>query len=99
MCMDGIVTSPADTVSPHLRVQRERLRGAADELVGQVFFGQMLKMARNSPLKGEIGHGGRGEEIFGAQLDMELAKRVGKASGNEISDAIYEQYARFIEQV
>ncbi|GMU24551.1 MAG: hypothetical protein AMXMBFR13_46250 [Phycisphaerae bacterium] len=67
------------------------LRQAADELVGVTFFGKMLAMARNSAIKGTIGHGGRGEEIFGAQLDQELARRVGQNFRNSLSEAIYQR--------
>jgi len=70
------------------------LRQAVDEVVGVTFFGQMLKMARNSVIKGEYGHGGRGEEVFGAQLDMELARRVGGAMPTSLSETIYRRLAK-----
>jgi hypothetical protein len=73
--------------------RRAALRGAANELVGATFFSQMLKMARNSSLKCELGHGGHGEEIFGAQLDQELARRAALAMRNSLSEAIYKRYA------
>src|SRR5690606_19764029 len=70
------------------------LRQAVDEMVGVTFFAPMLKMARDSKLKGTIGHGGRGEEMFGAQLDQELARRAGAGMKNSLSEALYNRLAK-----
>ncbi len=43
---------------------------------------------RASGLRGKYGHGGRGEEVFAAQLDQILAERAGRARGYDLSDAI-----------
>jgi len=95
---DPLVTSvnPGTTdAAAAARQQRlAKLRRTVNEVVGVTFFGQMLKMARDSTFKGSYGHGGRGEEIFAAQLDMELAQRAGGAMNNSLSDAIYERLAR-----
>ena len=56
--------------------------------------GEMLKIARGSALKGEFGHGGRGEEIFAAQLDQELARRAGRGARNSLSEAIYDRLVK-----
>ena len=72
------------------------LRQAVDEMVGVTFFGEMLKMARNARLKGDIGHGGRGEEIFGAQRDQELARRAGAGMKNSLSETIYNRLVKNI---
>jgi len=79
-------------VSPERR--RAILRQAVDEMIGVTFYAPMLGMARNNALKGEIGHGGRGEEIFAAQLDMELARRVGQAGRNSLSEAVYSRLVK-----
>jgi len=71
----------------------EMLRQASQEMVGATFFAPMLKMARESVLKGRYGHGGRGEEIFRAQLDDELARRASLAMDNSLSDAICRRLA------
>jgi Rod binding domain-containing protein len=70
-----------------------KLRGAADRLVGSVFYGTLLRQMRNSSLKGEYGHGGRGEEVFAAQLDHYLAQEAGRARGTPLSDAIVRRYS------
>lgn len=67
----------------------QRLRQAAGQVVGSVFFGTLLKTMRESKLKGPFGHGGRGEEIFGAQLHGMWAEKIGETSRGGVSDAIY----------
>ncbi|HRX85334.1 MAG TPA: rod-binding protein [Phycisphaerae bacterium] len=73
------------------------LRKAADELVGEVFYGTLLRQMRDAPLKGKYGHGGRGEEVFQAQLDQVLASRAGQASNSNLADAIVDRYERNAE--
>jgi len=73
---------------------RTQLRKAADEVVGQVFYGTMLRQLRSSTLQGKYGHGGRGEEVFQAQLDQVLANRAGAAQSSDMSDAIVKRYGR-----
>jgi Rod binding domain-containing protein len=70
----------------------DRLRDAADRLVGTVFYGTLLRQMRDSKLKGKYGHGGRGEEIFQAQLDQRFAEQAGQASSNALADAIYREF-------
>lgn len=80
--------------SPEQR--KAALRQAAEEMVGVTFFGEMLKMARNAKIKGPFGHGGRGEEVFGGQLDQELARRAGQGMKNSLSEAIYKRLVKNI---
>jgi len=71
----------------------KRLRDTTGQIVGSVFYGTMLRAMRESTLKGKFGHGGRGEEVFGAQLDQILAERAGEASGSGVGEALYERLA------
>lgn len=71
-------------------VKREVVR----EMVGQVFFGQILKMARNSAFKSDLMHGGRGEDIFGAQLDAEFAHQLGQKMNNQLTESIYRRVSK-----
>lgn len=75
-----------------LTQRQEALREVVSEVVGITFFAQMLKIAHNSALKGEFGHGGRGEQVFRGQLDMELARRVGRATRSGLSEALYQRF-------
>ena len=81
----------AATAGPAQR--KAMLRRATEELVGVTFFGQMLKIARQSKLKGTFGHGGHGEEVFGSQLDQHLAQELGHAVKNDLSESIYKRFA------
>ncbi len=65
-----------------------RLREAAGQAVGSVFFGTLLKMMRESDLKGGYGHGGRGEDVFSAQLHGLFAERLGGAVKTPLTEAI-----------
>jgi hypothetical protein len=74
------------------RVQADlaRLREAAERITGSVFFGTMLSTMRESGMKGRYGHGGRGEEVFAAQLHGILAERAGgAASGGGLARHLY----------
>lgn len=75
------------------RVERDlaQLRKVSGEVLGSVFFGTLLKSMRESPLKGEYGHGGRGEEVFSAQLHQIYAERVGDSVQNGVTQAIYKR--------
>jgi Rod binding domain-containing protein len=68
------------------------LRQRVDEFVGLFFYGTMLKSVREHPLThAKFGMGGRGENVFGSQLDQELAQRAGQGSHSSLSDAIVRQ--------
>lgn len=66
-----------------------RLRETADRVVGSIFFGTMLKTMRHSEMKGPYGHGGRAEEVFGAQLHGLYAERLGAAHQGGLQDTVY----------
>lgn len=71
----------------------DKLRQLSGEIVGSVFYGKLLKTMRESPLKGKYGHGGRGEEVFSAQLHEMLAERAGAAHADGLADALYRHLA------
>ena len=90
---DGIpTTAPSRPEPPGAADDHGRhLRTKIDEFIGIAFYGELLKAMRNSPLKGEYGHGGRGEEVFAGQLHMELAQSAGRARSSPLTDAIYKE--------
>ncbi len=88
MSMTDMQLTPTAVTTAGPQQRKAMLRQAVDEVVGATFYAPMLKMARDNPFKGKLGHGGRGEEIFGAQLDMELARRASHGSNNTLSEAI-----------
>lgn len=84
---------PAARTGASARVERDltQLRKVSGQIVGSVFFGTLLKSMRESPLKGKYGHGGRGEEVFSAQLHEIYAERVGNSMQNGVTQAIYKR--------
>lgn len=67
------------------------LREATGKVVGQIFYATLLHASRESNLKGEYGHGGRGEDVFGAQLDSMLAERAGTANWSNLHEAVFQK--------
>lgn len=72
----------------------EPLRQATGQVVGSVFYGTLLKTMRESKLKGPFGHGGRGEEVFAAQLHGLWAERMGEATDRGIAETLYRRLER-----
>ena len=68
------------------------MREAAAELVSAAFIRPMLAEARRDPFKSDLFHGGRGEEIFGQQLDGILADRITTAANFPLTDAIVQHF-------
>lgn len=71
-----------------------QLRQATGKVVGNVFFGSMLKMMRDSKIKGTLGHGGRGEEVFSGQLHGILSERMGERTHGGVVDTLFKQLER-----
>ena len=86
--------APARALSPSARATTvdAKLKEAAGEVVGQIFFAPLLAQMRRSSLEGEFGHGGRGEEVFGAQLDSLLAGEIGRSKQSPIAEVIWQRY-------
>lgn len=65
-----------------------QLRETTGRVLGSVFYGTLLATMRESKLKGPYGHGGRGEEVFAAQLHGLLAERAGSTLHRELTDGL-----------
>ncbi len=83
---------------------RARLRKVVDQVIGVTFFQPLLKTGRNSALKRTtpenaptLGRGGRGEDVFGAQLDLILAERAGGATKYDLSTTLVNRFGRTAE--
>lgn len=70
------------------------LRDAADQLVATAFILPLLEQAREDPFKSDLFHGGRGEEVFGQQLDVIFADRITRSADFGLSDAIAQQFSQ-----
>ncbi len=66
-----------------------RLKEVTGQVLGSVFFGTLLRIMRETDLKGMYGHGGRGEEVFSAQLHDIIAERLGMKLKTPLSEAIH----------
>lgn len=78
------------------------LRDAAGKAAGSAFYGTLFQMMRDSKFKTEIGHGGRGEEVFSAQLHGIFAERLGQSGRNNLGDVLYrrlEKQQRLVDSV
>lgn len=64
-------------------------RRTIGEFVGNIFYGTLLKEMQASKLKGQVMHGGRGEEAFAGQLTLALSKKIGEAKTNPLADRMY----------
>ncbi len=80
--------------APAVDSSLDRLRDVAGKTVGSVFFGTLLQKMRSSTLVGRYGHGGRGEEVFAAQLHNILAERMGTAQRDGLADAMVRRMER-----
>ncbi len=87
------IQSAATVNNARVDAQMENLRTTAGQVVGSVFYGTLLKELRQSSLKGELGHGGRGEDVFQAQLDQVFVEGIGKSTRFDLVDAIYNSFA------
>ena len=65
-------------------------RKAFGEVVGNIFYGTLMKQMNASKIKGDYFHGGRGEEAFRGQLSMELAKRMGQSPSDPVVNQMFE---------
>jgi hypothetical protein len=84
------VNGPAQGDRPETADRQEsRLRAAFDAFVGQTFYGQMLSTMRKTVGKPAYFHGGRGEEVFQAQLDQTLAEIMTKANAAQFTGPMF----------
>lgn len=70
------------------------LRDAAEKLVATAFIMPLLEQMRASAKASDLFHGGTGEDLFGHQLDTQLADRIIGSSRMPLIDAIEQQFVR-----
>ncbi len=87
--MNTIDVSTTSTVTQRIQHDQDRLKELSGRIVGRMFYGTLLKSMRDGRQGGEIGHGGRGEEVFAEQLHGLLAERAGQATQGGVGDALY----------
>jgi hypothetical protein len=67
----------------------DELRRHFTQFVGETFYGQMIKSMRSTVGKPAYFHGGRGEEVFRAQLDQTLAEHMTVATADRFADPMF----------
>ncbi len=72
------------------RVARE----ASSKLLSTLFFQPLLAEARKLPFQSELFNGGRGEEVFGEQLDIRVADTVAAANPGGIAERVERYFDR-----
>lgn len=88
------IAAMTSRITPQASPKDKELKEVIGKVVGSVFYGTLLRTMRDSTIKGKYGHGGRGEEIFSAQLHDLLAERMGASSNNGLTKGLYRSLAR-----
>ena len=84
----------AKTATSKASSDDKKMRGAVEQFVGMAFYKTLFSQARNSSLKSDVFHGGRGEEVFGSRFDALLADKLAEADQPGLVDAIYRSMTR-----
>ena len=61
-----------------------KLTRQAEKLVGQTFYGTLLKQMHDSPFKSKMFSGGRGGEAFQTMMDQRLVDRMSRSAGKKL---------------
>jgi Rod binding domain-containing protein len=71
-----------------------RMRQLSQQLVGEAFYGLLMKEMRKSVSNDHLLSGGVGEDILGPYLDQQLVQRMAESRGFALADAVYESINR-----
>ena len=80
-------------LKPQQNEERQKLRDAFDDFVGQTFYGQVLSAMRKTVDKPAYFHGGRAEEIFQAQLDQTLSEKLADATAEKFTGPMFDLFS------
>ncbi len=64
------------------------------ELVGSVFYTNLMKEMQKTTFETPLMHGGRGEEVFKEQMNSEIGKRIGTTVNNPATERLYQAMKR-----
>jgi|ERR1041384_4065389 Rod binding domain-containing protein len=73
---------------------RDDLTAAAQKVVSQTFFGNILKQMRESPFRSELFDGGRGGQAFASLYDQHMADHMARGVGKKLVNSIVRRYRR-----
>lgn len=75
----------------------QNLEKVAREVVGQTFFGTLLKQMHDSPFKSDLFSGGRGEEAFNPMYDQYMVQRMARGTGEKLVRPIVKKFQKAAE--
>ncbi|MBC7783355.1 MAG: rod-binding protein [Burkholderiales bacterium] len=78
----------------HVPTPQDVLEKSARDLVGQTFFGTLLKQMRDSPFKSDLFSGGRGEQAFAPMYDSIMASRLTQGAGQKLVTQIVRKFQK-----
>jgi len=76
---------------PQGNAREKEVRQLVQKLLGQTFFGPIMKQMRSSPWKDPVMSGGRGGEAFQNMMDQKMVEQMGKSIGGPMVDAMTNQ--------
>lgn len=76
---------------------QQQAREASEQLVASTLLLPLLQQMRNDPFKTDMFHGGSAEDIFGAQLDTQLADRMASSMRLPVVEQVYERITRQLD--
>ena len=79
---------PIATTSKPLTDHEAKLTRQAERLVGQTFYGTLLKQMHESPFKSKLMDGGRGGEAFQPLMDQHLIDHMSHSAGRKLVKSI-----------
>lgn len=71
-----------------------QMRRLSQQLVGEAFYGLLMKEMRKSVSNNHLLSGGVGENILGPYLDQQLVQRMAGSRRFDLADAVYESIRR-----
>ncbi len=89
----GVGPGAAAPVAGEARSHDAALRKACEDLES-VFLEQLLREMRKTVPKDDLFGGGRGEEVFLALFDQEIAKKMAERGGIGLGEVLYRQLSR-----
>jgi Rod binding domain-containing protein len=89
--MEAISIQPNFGAAKAANQPNDELRQAFTQFVGEAFYGQMIKAMRSTCGKPAYFHGGRGEEVFRAQLDQTMAEHMTEATADRFADPLFQR--------
>jgi Rod binding domain-containing protein len=89
--------NPIDAVTPVSNPNTE-LEPTFKRVVGNVFYGQLLKSMRQGAGKPAYIHGGQAEDLFQSQLDQVLVEKLSGHEGGPWMDELFQQFLTQLNQ-